>query len=251
MTGPVYLISGANRGIGLALVQEIARKHPDAIVYAGTRNPSTSKDLNDFAAGSSGKVRPVKLVSSDVENNKTVAEQIEKEVGHIDTVIPNAAIADFVGPVIDTPAEEVRRHYEVNFVGTLILFQATYKLLKASQKPKFVPISAGGASSKYAGLTVAIMAYLSSKVALNYLARKIHVENEWLVSFPLAPGVVVTDMLAGVIAADNTGAVANLNDMQGMSPEESAKRVMSIIDGATREKEGGEFWDVDGSKLPW
>ncbi|KAF9475806.1 hypothetical protein BDN70DRAFT_883245, partial [Pholiota conissans] len=38
----IYLVAGATRGIGLALVAEIAEKDPSAVIYAGGRNPSGS-----------------------------------------------------------------------------------------------------------------------------------------------------------------------------------------------------------------
>jgi NAD(P)-dependent dehydrogenase (short-subunit alcohol dehydrogenase family) len=70
---------------------------------------------------------------------------------------------------------------QVNTIGVLVLFQATYALLKASKSPKFIPISSGvGSLSAYISMPLRGFCYGTTKVALNYMARKIHFENEWL-----------------------------------------------------------------------
>jgi len=96
-----------------------------------------------------------------------------------------------------------------------VLFQIFSPLLKASPVAKFIPITSSGGSLTYGieedlGLT----GYGASKAALNYISRRIHFENEWisalinqiqvlwplklssklLACFPVAPGVVDTDM---------------------------------------------------------
>jgi NAD(P)-dependent dehydrogenase (short-subunit alcohol dehydrogenase family) len=68
----------------------------------------------------------------------------------------------------------------VNYIGPLVLFQATLPLLKASKFPKFIPISSRGASSTGALLALGTSCYASVKAALNSLAQAIHFEYEWL-----------------------------------------------------------------------
>ena len=71
---------------------------------------------------------------------------------------------------------------QINVVGTLILFQAAYPLLKTStSSPKFIPMSSGGGSNtEGTPVPAGLLAYGSSKAALNYLARKLHFEHEEL-----------------------------------------------------------------------
>ena len=105
------------------------------------------------------------------------------------------------GSALNTSADEMHEHFEVNsftfyslrisvqsvpnqinVVGTLILFQAAYPLLKAStSSPKFIPMSSGGGSiTEGTPVPAGLLAYGSSKAALNYLARKLHFEHEEL-----------------------------------------------------------------------
>lgn len=56
----VYFISGANRGIGLALVEEMATRDLTAVIYAGARDPESASALqgqisfNGFVKGLKG-----------------------------------------------------------------------------------------------------------------------------------------------------------------------------------------------------
>lgn len=72
--------------------------------------------------------------------------------------------------------------FQANSVGHIMLFQAMHTLLKASgTTPKFIPISSAGASlTHYIHVPVGYGCYGASKVAANYITRKIHFENEWL-----------------------------------------------------------------------
>jgi hypothetical protein len=50
---------------------------------------------------------------------------------------------------------------------------------------------------------------------------------------------------------DKSGMLANLQDQTGIQPDVGAKMLVQLIDGATRETHGGEFTNIDGSKIPW
>jgi NAD(P)-dependent dehydrogenase (short-subunit alcohol dehydrogenase family) len=67
---------------------------------------------------------------------------------------------------------------QVNVVGTLVLFQASFPLLKSSSSyPKFVVISTRGGSITEA-FAIPIIASQVSKTAVNFLSRKLHFEHE-------------------------------------------------------------------------
>ncbi|KAI4522624.1 NAD(P)-binding protein [Schizophyllum commune Loenen D] len=246
-TPTVYLVSGANRGLGLGLVKVLLER-PDAIVFAGARNPDSAKELKDLAAANPSKLHIVKLVSSDKANNDSAAEEIRKVADHIDVVIANAAIGDCYEGGLTVPAEEMARHFDINVNGPLVLFQATYELLKASKNPKFVGIStpAGSitAGSQFPG---GLYTYGSSKAALSWVLRKLHHDFENIVTFPISPGAVDTDM--GALAVEKE---PWLKAIPMSSAEEASRGVLKQIDEATREKGSGQFLNFDGQTVfPW
>ncbi|KJA17378.1 hypothetical protein HYPSUDRAFT_146577 [Hypholoma sublateritium FD-334 SS-4] len=254
----VYLITGSNRGIGLGLVGYIAASRPNAFVYAGVRDPTKAVALEALSNVYPGRIAIVKCVSADAEGNALLAKKIQKRHGRVDTVIANAAVARVETTVLETPAKELEDHFTVNVLGTVVLFQALHSLLKASPAPRFIPVSTAAAplAGPMTALPVRVAAYGASKAALNFITRKIHFEKEWLVAFPLAPGAVDTDagwvIAQAAMANDTIGAFgAVLENFTVQTPDEAAKALVDLIDAATRKKEGGEFVDVDGSRIPW
>lgn len=115
--------------------------------------------------------------------------QSKHGITKLDVVIANAGISDFYGPALSTPLSEVRNHFEVNAIGSLALFQATWPLLEAAPKPTFVVLSTGLASiGDMDSKPMPVAAYGASKAAINYITRKIHFENPNLIAFPISPG---------------------------------------------------------------
>lgn len=205
-----YLITGANRGIygrldsnkcycwwlpsglGRGLLEALI-KRPNTVVIAGVRNRSdtSSKSLSSLDTGAGSKIVTV-IIDSNVESSAQKAIDSLKtqyDITKLDTVIANAGISNYYGPAATTPISEVREHFEVNAVGTLLLFQATWPLLKLSSSPMFVAISTGVASiGDMESIRLPATAYGMSKVALNYMVRKIHFENPELTAFVMSPG---------------------------------------------------------------
>ena len=56
---------------------------------------------------------------------------------------------------------------------------------------------------------------------------------------------------AGNRQMDKTGILSSLQDQMMVSAEECATALIKLIQGATREKDGGEFLNFDGTKIPW
>ncbi|KAJ7166328.1 hypothetical protein C8R43DRAFT_1232381 [Mycena crocata] len=248
----VYLVTGANRGIGYGLVTALAAR-TNAIVFAGARDPA-AQSLKDLSAKHSN-VHPVKVTSGDQADNEAAIAEIKKTAGQLDVIIANAGLGRYQGPVASTPLSEFREHWEVNTLGTVVLFQAAHKLLLASPTgtPIFAYVSStlGSISAYIPNLT---STYGSSKAAANFLVKAIASEHPTLIAFAIHPGWVATDM-------GNAGAALNGLPAAPVSPEDSVEGIMSRIDGATVEKSSGRFWnfkatsgnswDVDSDFIAW
>ena len=110
------LITGANRGIGQALVNEALRRGAQR-VYAGTRGTIENADK---------RVTPITL---DVTNVVQI-EQAAREVGALDVLINNAGIAlydDLTG------FDAIEKHLAVNLFGTFNVTRKFLPLLRRSQ----------------------------------------------------------------------------------------------------------------------
>src|ERR1700731_533775 len=110
------LVTGANRGMGKALVEEALRRGAKR-VYAGTRRPFSLLD------------RRVTSLPLDVTNAEQIEEAVER-VESLDILINNAGLALF-DDLSDRAALE--RHLAVNLFGTYGVTQAFLPLLTRSR----------------------------------------------------------------------------------------------------------------------
>lgn len=133
----------------------------------------------------------VAIHSTDEKSAKQAVTVLQSEHGisKIDTVIANAGIANYYGSAEFTPISEVREHFEINAIGTLLLFQATWPLLKLSSNPVFMALSTAAASiGIMESIPLPATAYGVSKIAVNYMVQKIHFENPDIIAFTMNPG---------------------------------------------------------------
>ncbi len=110
------LITGANRGIGRALVDEALIRGAKR-VYAGTRSHQPHAD------------KRVTLVSLDVTDVSQI-QQAANDVGTLDVLINNAGVAIY-DDLINSDA--IERHLAVNFLGTLKVTRAFLPMLRRSR----------------------------------------------------------------------------------------------------------------------
>jgi len=118
-------------------------------------------------------------------------EELKTKYGidKLDVVIANAGIGKHWGTALSTPEEEFVDHFQINTIGPLILFQATWPLLDRVAAPKFVVMTSQiGTIGGMEHVPLPAIAYGVSKAAVNFVARKIHFEHEKLLVVPIHPG---------------------------------------------------------------
>lgn len=122
LAGKTALITGASRGIGLAiarrLIDEGARvcitaRKPEPLAEAAASLPAGSAI---FVAGK----------TDDPEHRAEVMDTIAREYGGLDILVNNAGINPIYGPLIELDLDGARKLIEVNLLGTLAWTQAAY-----------------------------------------------------------------------------------------------------------------------------
>jgi NAD(P)-dependent dehydrogenase (short-subunit alcohol dehydrogenase family) len=177
IAGRAVLVTGANRGIGQALVDEGLRRGAKR-VYAGTRQPLAHAD---------GRVTPLKL-------DVTSAPQIQAAVARVeslDILINNAGVALF-DDLSDRAALE--RHLAVNLFGTYDVTQAFLPLLTRSRGAIVNVLS----EAALAALAL-VPAYSISKAAAFSLSQSLRalLAGQGVSVHAVLPGPVDTDMSRG------------------------------------------------------
>ncbi|PQE16229.1 hypothetical protein CJF32_00010740 [Rutstroemia sp. NJR-2017a WRK4] len=248
MSNTIYLITGANRGIGRGIAEKYLSQ-PNTTIIAAVRDAQapTSKELNNLPKGQSSQLILIEIDASNEEAPSLAAKELSTKhnIAHIDILIANAGIADDYSPVAEVPIAKVKKHVEINAYGSLLLFQAFFPLLSKAQSPKFVAVGSPiGSITGMESRTYPMAAYGASKAMLHWFVRKIHQENENLVAFVVDPGFVQSDM-------GNTGARRFGMEKAFITIEDSANFIVKTIDESTREKTSGHFPTIEGGDFPF
>jgi NAD(P)-dependent dehydrogenase (short-subunit alcohol dehydrogenase family) len=190
VAGTTALVTGANRGIGRAVVEALLERGA-AKVWAGARRPEAVAPL---AASFGSRVEALAL---DVTSGADVAAAARK-AGDVALVVNNAGVALHLGaPATDAAWLELgRQELEVNLFGPFAVSQA------------FAPVLArqgGGAIVNVisvAGLVnfPILLSYSASKAALHSLTQGLRaaLRSQGTQVFGVYPGPVDTDMAAGL-----------------------------------------------------
>src|SRR5262245_32373391 len=160
---PALIVTGASRGIGQAIVQELIRR--GARVLGVARNLDTSSGPSEEANCS--------YVQADVTveaDRAKIVETAKRLFNRIDGVINNAGRA-YRAPASATSLEEFRSLLEVNLLGAFALAEAAYEELRASSG---TVVNVSSVTSQR--VLPNRLAYSSTKAALDHMTRSLAVE---------------------------------------------------------------------------
>ncbi|CCH42565.1 3-oxoacyl-[acyl-carrier-protein] reductase [Wickerhamomyces ciferrii] len=253
MSGKVYFISGANRGIGYEFAKQLSSISSNTVI-ATARDPSSSSELQQLS-GSNSNVHAIKLDVSDEKSFEQLDDQL-KDIAQngIDVLISNAGIAQSYKSLLETPKEKFINHFNVNAVGPILLVKALYKYLQKSQTKHIAFVSSlAGSINEF--IPFSTSAYGQSKAALNYAVKEFsfELESEGFTVIALHPGVVSTDMFNTAFSyyEENVPAVVEvLKDYETLTSEESAKRQLKTITNLSKEQ-NGKFYDENGKEVSY
>ena len=213
-TGTVAFVTGANRGIGRALVEALLARGA-AKVYAGARQPQA---LASLAASSRGRVVPVELDVTRPDQVRAAAVRADD----VTLLVNNAGVVAKFGAAFTDASwlEAGRQEYEVNVLGALAVTQA------------FAPIlgrNGGGAVaniSSVAGLVAfdILTSYSASKAALHSItqATRASLKGQGTYVAGIYPGPVDTDMAKSI-------------EMEKATPAAAAEAILDGLEGGDEE----------------
>jgi NAD(P)-dependent dehydrogenase (short-subunit alcohol dehydrogenase family) len=221
------LITGANRGIGLALARKFSKEGYDVIGTA--RKPDEAIDLKETGA---------RVVQLDVAQQASVdAMAAELKDVPIDIVINNAGIAGHSSPELATlTVDNLGPVLNINTLGPLRVTQALLDNVMASDRKLVVNISSMMGSMEL-NTFGCCLGYRASKAALNSITVTLAVnyKDEDIAFVTMHPGYVQTDM----------------NEGRGeISPLKSAAGIYRVIKGLDK-SDSGKFYDNEGNDMPW
>ena len=218
-----YLITGANRGIGLELVRQLKERGEDVI--ATCRTPSSQ--LNSLSVRVETDV--------DITSGASVLKLRENlKDTKVDVLVQNAGIAEF-NSLSNLDPQSILKQFEVNALSSLCFVQSMINNLSESAKIALISSRMGSIEDNTSGGSYG---YRMSKVALCMAGKSLSVDLK-------SKDISVAILHPGLVSTRMTGFTTN-----GIQPEESVKGLIQRIDELTINN-SGTFWHSNGEVLPW
>jgi NAD(P)-dependent dehydrogenase (short-subunit alcohol dehydrogenase family) len=208
---PVAIVTGASRGLGLALARALDERGWRLIVDA--------RGGEALRAATEGLERVVAVAGDlvDPEHRRALVEAAGEQ---IDLLVNNASL---LGPspqpaLADYPLDELKRVYEVNVIAPLALVQLALPRLRAGAA--ILDLTSDAAVEPYDGWG----GYGSSKAALDQLTAILGVEHPGLHVYAVDPGDMRTQMHQEAFPGED------ISDRP--APEASVPALLALIDGS-------------------
>ena len=191
LKGHRALITGANRGIGKAILEKFAAERCD--IWAHCRNESLdfAEECHDIAERYNVEIMPIYFDLRDWNVMKQKVKAIMQTKQIPDILVNNAGIMETT-PFLMTTEKSLREQMEVNFMSMYVLTQSISRLMLRFHRGSIVNMASFQGEAGAAGKS----AYGASKAAVRVLTESVSEELAGLgirVN-AIAPGVINTDM---------------------------------------------------------
>ena len=186
----IALVTGANKGIGLEVVRQLATR--------GWRVFLTGRSLAAVRKAASPlgpSVVPVPLDITSRISIEAAFSVVSQAVNHLDVLVNNAGILDHdEGSVFELHPQRLRRMFETNTIGPLLVSQTFLPLIRKSESGRIINVSSGAGQLSDMGTWAP--AYSISKTALNGVTGQFAaaLRDSNIAVNSVCPGWVKTDM---------------------------------------------------------
>ncbi|KAK4183815.1 hypothetical protein QBC35DRAFT_507237 [Podospora australis] len=254
-----FLITGASRGFGLALVKELASLPPSKVsnIIAASRSQSTALD-ELIKSDTTNRIEQVRLDVTNRDSIATAAAEVEAKLGDkgLDVLINNAGVLEYSFGGTSS-MENLESSFAVNVLGVHHVTQSFFPLLIKGNLKKVANISTTLGSIAVAPSFAAMPApaYKIIKAAMNALTVQwaLDHEKDGFTFVALCPGWMKTELGGGDMAdlTPEQGAKASLDIIFNKSQAEvNGKMAKVFVEGLDKPAEG-RLNVYDGSDAPW
>jgi NAD(P)-dependent dehydrogenase (short-subunit alcohol dehydrogenase family) len=221
LDGRVALVTGASRGIGVAIARRLAGEGAAVALVArtldpepGTRLPGSLSETAAAIAASGGRSLPIVANLADPADRARIVPAVEAAFGPVDVLVHNAAAAIYA-PTGEMPLRRRQTVFEVNVHAAIDLAQAVLPAMRARKRGWIVNLSSATAAypppPPATGAPPTMSVYGASKAALERLTIGLAAEV-------YADGIAV-NAIAPVAAVETPGAAALVGPLLREHPE--------------------------------
>lgn len=226
LDGKNAIITGANRGLGKALVEALTREGCN--VWAVARKPSDEFDvfISGIRKNNNVRITPIYADLSSEESIKNAYNIINSENRSIDVLINNAGVGH-MGWLQLTKTNFIKQLYAVNVFAPMILSQLVLRNMSRQKYGRIINVASTAASEVYEGNSI----YGSSKAALVAFTQSFAAEvfRYGITVNAIAPGLINTDMSSIFEGNDPEEPIRHTALERKIEPSEIANVVMSLL----------------------
>lgn len=238
------MITGANRGIGLATMRLFAKNGCNIWACARRESEAFSAEIKRLCDETGVWIEPVYFDLTDSAAMKNAVMQIRRSKRKVDVLVNNAGIEQKGGLFQMTSMDEIRAVFEVNVFAQIAFSQYISKLMSREHSGCIVNL----ASVAGIRMTRGYIAYSASKAAMISVTKTMAAElaGQGIRVNAVSPGIADTDMAMGLTqqARENTVSSSLLGRLA--RPEEIAQAIWflasedaSYITGQILQVDGG------------
>jgi NAD(P)-dependent dehydrogenase (short-subunit alcohol dehydrogenase family) len=229
LAGRAALVTGASRGIGLAIAAELLSRGASVTITARKPEPLEAAAAELARDASADRVLALAGNAGDADAREDAVSRTVQTFGSLDILINNTGINPVYGPLMDADLDGVRKIFDVNVVAALGYVQQAYKAWMGEHGGAVVNL-ASVAGIRSSGV---VSAYGASKAALIRLTE----ELAWQLGPKIrvnavAPAVIKTRFAEALYAAGEEQVAAGYPMKRLGTPEDVAKLVGFLVSDA-------------------
>jgi NAD(P)-dependent dehydrogenase (short-subunit alcohol dehydrogenase family) len=224
LDGRIAVVTGASRGIGLAIAQRLVTEGARVCITARKPEP-----LAEAAATMpEGSAISVPGQADDPEHRQAVLDQVSEKYGRLDILVNNAGINPAYGPLVDLDLAAARKILEVNLLGTLAWVQEAVRRtdIGFADRGCVVNLSSVTGDTPSPGIGM----YGVSKAAVSHLTRTLAAELGPAVRVnAVSPAVVKTEFARALYEGKESETAADYPMKRLGSPDDVAAAVAYLV----------------------
>ncbi|OQV01000.1 hypothetical protein CLAIMM_06422 [Cladophialophora immunda] len=238
---PTYVLTGANRGLGLEFVRQISSDSANTVIAAVRSLQGELDDLKQLASTAAGTVHILECNTGDLQSIRAFGDAVKQPLAgsgggskQIDYLLNNAGInATPEQSSLDMTAESLRNHIDVNVMGPAETVKVLLPYLGQGSVVMNMTSGLGSCGKKLPKCTT----YSISKAAVNMLTvhQSEQLKDRGIKAICMDPGWVKTRM-------GGEGAI--------LEPDVSIGGMLKTLHGL-KDSDTGKFYTYTGDEVPW
>ncbi|KAJ5500740.1 hypothetical protein LT330_001921 [Penicillium expansum] len=248
MAAKTIIVTGASRGIGLAVAKYLLTAPQSHNVVVVARSVEPLQKLKEQYG------KQVAVLNGDLSDFSLAQQAVDtaiKTFGQLDGMVLNHGLLGQIGKISDADPQQWKEGFDINFISLVAFAKAALPALRES-KGKIIFTSSGAAVTGYRGWAL----YAATKAAMNNFAMSLGAEEPDVTSVSIRPGMVDTEMQRALREDHATALDAEMHskftgvhkDGKLLKPEQPGHVMAKLVLDAPKEI-SGHFYSWNDKEL--